>query len=84
MMGLGMGFGIVGLLLIILFWGGLVVLAVWLVRGLFPHAGQPPVSPSGREPSAREILDRRYARGDIGREEYDLMKETISDEIGRM
>ncbi len=32
-----------------------------------------------RELSAREILDRRYARGEINREEYDLMKETISN-----
>ncbi len=78
MMGFGMGFGAVGLLLMFLLWGGLIVGAIWLVRGLFPSPGQqgPPV---GQDLSAREILDRRYARGEINREEYDLMKEAISD-----
>lgn len=28
-------------------------------------------------PSAREILDRRYARGEIGREEYRQMKNDL-------
>jgi putative membrane protein len=78
-MGLGMGFG---LLLMILFWGGLIALAVWLVRALFPHTGRPPALAAGRDVSAHEILDRRYARGEISREQYDLMKESISKEIG--
>jgi putative membrane protein len=30
-----------------------------------------------REASAREILDRRYARGDISQEEYQRMKKEI-------
>ena len=28
-------------------------------------------------PTAREILDRRYARGEIGREEYQQMKKDL-------
>jgi uncharacterized membrane protein len=80
-MGFGMGFGMLGLLVMLLLWGGLIGLAVWLVRGLFPRAEQPPALPSEHGLSARQILDRRYARGEIGREEYDLMKEAISDEI---
>ena len=78
MMGLGMG---VGLLFMFLFWGALIASGVWLVRALFPSAGQPPAPPTGRDLSAREILDRRFARGEISREEYDLMRETISEEI---
>ena len=77
--GLGMG---VGLLFMLLFWGALIGLGVWLVRALFPSAAQPPAPPTGRDLSAREILDRRFARGEIGREEYDLMRETISWTIG--
>ena len=76
--GLGMG---VGLLFMLLFWGALIALGVWLVRALFPSAGQPPAPPTGRDLNAREILDRRFARGEISREEYDLMRETISEEI---
>jgi putative membrane protein len=76
-----MGFGILGLLLMVLLWGGLIALAVWLVRSLFPQATQPPAAAGGQGVSAREILDRRYARGEISREEYDMKKEAILDEI---
>jgi hypothetical protein len=34
MMGFGMGFGILGLLLMVLFWGGLIALVIWLVRSM--------------------------------------------------
>ena len=79
--GLGMGFGVFGLVLMILFWVGLIALGVWLVRALFPSANQPPASPNHRSLGAREILDRRFARGEISREEYDLMRETLSGGI---
>jgi putative membrane protein len=78
MMGVGAGFGLLGLVLMVLVWGGLIALAVWLVRALFPPAGQPPAPPTGREMNAHDILDRRLARGEISREDYDLMKETLS------
>ena len=74
MMGWGMG---LGLLFMLLFWGVLIALAVWLVRSLFPVAGQPPAPPTEQHLNAREILDRRFARGEISREEYDLMRRTI-------
>ena len=79
--GLGMGFGVFGLVLMILLWGGLIALGVWLVRALFPSANRPPASPGDSGLGAREILDRRFARGEISREEYDLMRETISKGI---
>jgi uncharacterized membrane protein len=75
MMGWGMGFG---LLLMIAFWVGLIALGVWLVRVLFPHVNQPPPV-AGFDLSARDILDRRFARGEISPEEYDVMKQAISD-----
>jgi putative membrane protein len=75
MMGWGMG---LGLLLMIAFWVGLIALGVWLVRALFPLAVQPPTA-AGQGLSARDILDRRFARGELGPEEYDLMRQAISD-----
>lgn len=78
MMGFGMGFGLVGLLLMALLWGGLILAAVWLIRALFPQAGHPTAVSSIAKPSAHEILDGRYARGEISREEYDSMKEALS------
>jgi len=77
---MGMGFGLGGLLVMFLFWGGLIALAIWLVGMLFPRAARPAAS-GERDLTARQILDRRYARGEMTREQYDLMKQTISDEI---
>jgi putative membrane protein len=74
MMGWGMGFG---WLLMIAFWGGLIALGVWLVRTLFPHAKQP--RPVDDDLSARDILERRFARGEISPEEYNVIRQAISD-----
>ena len=72
MYGFGMG------ILMVLFWVGLIALAIWLVRVLFPQVEKRSERPSAGEPNAREILDRRYARGEISREEYDLKKDTLA------
>jgi putative membrane protein len=79
MTGFDRGWGLLGMaLVLVLFWGGLVVLAVLLVRALFPRRQQRPPGPSGREPTAREILDQRYARGEITREQFDQMKRDLA------
>ncbi|MEA3439476.1 MAG: SHOCT domain-containing protein [Chloroflexota bacterium] len=84
MFGYGMGFGWWGLLFMFLFWGGLILLAIWAVRTIFQSNRQPPVSSLernltalDRNPTAREILDQRYARGEITREQYKTMMEDI-------
>jgi putative membrane protein len=75
MMGFGMG---LGLLVMLLFWGGLIFLAVWLVKTLF--SGNPnnqPAKHQDENSDASEILAERYARGEINREQYELMKQDI-------
>jgi putative membrane protein len=72
-----MGFGVVGFLLMLLFWGALIAGAVVLVRALFPQGGTTPTSRSQDGTNARQILDQRYARGEISREEYEIMKGDI-------
>jgi putative membrane protein len=72
------GFGFFGLLLMVLFWGGLIFGAVWLVRALFQGgmsqtSGMRPERPIG----ARETLDQRYARGEISRDEYETMRRDL-------
>ena len=66
-----MGFGIIGMFL---FWIILILLAVFLVFGLFqknrPNENNQPLS-------ARQILDQRYARGEINQEQYSLMLKDI-------
>jgi putative membrane protein len=74
MMGIGMGFGGIGLILMLLFWGGLIFGGVWLVKTLTNNGQNGPAAT--RLPSAQEILDQRYARGEIRREEYEIIKKT--------
>ena len=65
-----MGFGMIG---IFLFWVGLIFLAVWLVRWLFqtnrPHHNEI----AQKEYSPRQILEQRYARGEINRQQFQIM-----------
>jgi putative membrane protein len=69
MMGSGFGFGIPGLGMII-FWGLIILLVVWLARSV---SGE---RPSERK-SARQILDERYANGEIDRQEYEQKKQAL-------
>ena len=72
------GFGFVGLLVMLVFWGGLILGAVWLVKAIFQNSDQrrsgPESAPIG---NTREILDQRYARGEISRNEYERMREDL-------
>lgn len=76
-MGMGIGEGL-ALLFVLLFAVGLIALAVWVVSLLFPR-GSRPMAGGVQTPTAREILDQRYARGEISREEYAQMKQDLSD-----
>ena len=71
----GMMFG--GGLLMLVFWGGIIVLIVMLARwaGGFGPA-EPPVGRSHQ--SALEILDERFARGEIDKQEYEDRKRTLA------
>lgn len=67
-----MGFGMMGGMLV--FWVVIIVLAVLLVKGLFN-------SNSNRSRdnyrTATQILDERYARGEITQEQYQMMLKDI-------
>ncbi len=70
-----MGFG---LIFVVIFWFIVILGAIWFgklllnknddISGIFSGA---------KDNSAREILKRRYARGEITREEFELMKSEI-------
>jgi putative membrane protein len=72
-------------LMMILFWGGLIVLGAWVFRAVL--GGNPPRTsnrsdgeaqdhPSGDR--ALDILRERYARGEISREEYEQIRDDLS------
>jgi putative membrane protein len=74
----GWGHMIFGSFMMILFWGGLIlviVLAVrWLGRGPSQEAG------TGRSSArALNILQERFARGEIDKEEYEERKRLLSE-----
>ena len=76
MMGYGMmgGFGLIGLAINIAIIVGIVVLAVWAVKRF--SAGSTNSGQTSSSQSPREILQERYARGEITREQY---QQTLSD-----
>ena len=69
--------GLVMMLGMSVFWGAVIALVVWALRG-----GATPSrvasAPAG-EPSAREILDRRLADGSIDVEEYERRRRLLDD-----
>lgn len=73
MMGFG-GFGFLGPLVMILFWGGIIALIVWAVAAAIPRRE----GAASREASALEILQNRYARGEITREEFEAIKKDLA------
>lgn len=65
----------------LLFWLGVIALAVWGLRQLV--GGSQTVARHSAE-TAREIAERRYARGEISREEFlDLISDLESAEAYR-
>ena len=69
--GMMAGMGWLGLVLMALFWVGVILLVVWGLSNAFPTRRQ------AVEPDAEEILKRRYAKGEISREEYVQASETL-------
>ncbi|MEA3274070.1 MAG: SHOCT domain-containing protein [Pseudomonadota bacterium] len=69
MMGGEIGFGIPGVGMILI-WGLIVVAIVWLVRALTGDSTK-----EGK--SARQILDERFASGEIDQGEYEQKKRML-------
>lgn len=57
---------------------GLIALAVWIVRLLFPQNPERPVAETSPRESALEIAERRYAEGELSREEYDSLRQDLT------
>lgn len=76
MNGYGYGYGMGGWFGMGLWWIVVVVLVVGVVVFMFPRAGDG--KPSAPTESARDALDKRYARGEIGRDEYEQKKRDLA------
>ena len=74
MWGNGWGWWVFGTLMMLAFWGGLVALVVFGIRGWNrPREGS---QPSGT-PDAKAILEERFARGEISKEEFEERKQVL-------
>jgi putative membrane protein len=79
-MGFGWGGWLIGGLVMLLFWGGVIAVAFFAIRALM-RSGGGQAEGSGSQlrggDSALGILQKRYARGEISREEYLEMKQDL-------
>jgi putative membrane protein len=64
------GMGFVGWTMMIVFWVAIVALAVWTIRTAAPRNGSM---------SALDILERRYASGEIDGDEFQQRKRLLDD-----
>lgn len=71
---LGMMFG--GLMMLV-FWGGLIVLGFLAIRALARSGSAQPGSPASGGNRALDILKERYARGEITKEQYEQMRQDL-------
>ena len=75
------GWLLFGGFMMLLFWGGLIALAVVIVRG-FSGSGSRPTGNDGASLSEQQtpmqILEMRYSRGEINRDEFKAISDDLS------
>lgn len=62
--------GFFGWTMMILFWLAVIVLIIWAIRSLT-------TKPSPRRPTPLEVLERRFAAGEIDREDFEERKRLL-------
>ncbi len=70
------GWMVFGVMWMLLFWGGLIVLIVWGIKKLTERRGSSTTTTEKHDPL--DIARERYARGDISKEEFEQMKKELS------
>ncbi len=73
--GWGLGYGLFGWLMMLLFWI-LIVVGIVLVVRWFISEGKP--KGLGTEETALDIAKKRYARGEIDKEQFETMKRDLT------
>lgn len=74
----GFGFSIYGFIGMILFWGLLIGATVLIIKALFSGRNYTSHRQEDLGNRAIDILNRRYASGEINREEYEIMKADLT------
>lgn len=75
-MGWGMGWG--AMIAMAVFWIVLIALIIWAVTRLLPARRAEGGSPQAAHETPEEILDRRFARGEIDLETYRTQRDMLA------
>lgn len=75
-MGWGWGMGAGGWIAMVVFWVAVLALIVWAVARIFPGGSGREAGPWSETPE--EILDRRFAAGELDAETYRSMRAALS------
>ncbi len=70
--------GIIAVILPILFWAAIIALGVWVVGSFISRSNRPASSDLPPAETALDILKKRYARGEITKEQYDEMSHEVA------
>ncbi len=76
----GLQGGLIGLIFNVVILVGIVLLVVWAVKQFTSQRsviGTPQLPTNNNSQSAREVLDTRYVKGEINRDEYQTMLNDI-------
>jgi putative membrane protein len=76
--GWGWGHMVLGSLMMVLFWGGIILIVVLAVRW-GGGASSPGAVPQIPHKTALDILQERFARGEIDKKEFEERKRLLSD-----
>ncbi len=79
---MGFSFSGMGAVYMLIFWAIVILVAVWVLSRIFPKVRDDAASgltkqTGDSDQSAREILRRRYARGEITRAEYEQIQRDL-------
>jgi putative membrane protein len=72
----GWGWMVLMMAVMLLFWGAVIAGIVWLIRGA--GSGPWPREPNAGKETPVEILDRRFAEGEISEEDYRARREVLT------
>ncbi len=73
--GWGLGHGVFGVFWMVLFWGALIALIVFVVRYISGSSGRS--GPSELKSTPIDILRERFARGEIDKKEFDERRKIL-------
>lgn len=78
----GWGWGIAGMLMMVVFWGAVLLFLFYAFRSVTARDERSTTNRHSDEDRALTVLRERYARGDIDREEFEARRRVLNDPAG--